>query len=88
MTPIQGSFFYTPESIVFPAVYVIILRKSVFFRIRPIYLLARLRNEQKWKHTISRIYFVLSFTNEHDELCTVKFTNCFDGIIEEIKNYY
>jgi len=33
-------------------------------------------------------YFVLSFTNEHDELCTVKFTNCFDGIIEEIKNYY
>lgn len=33
-------------------------------------------------------YFVLSFTSEHDELCSVKFTNCFDGIIEEIKNYY
>ena len=30
MTPIQESFFYTPESIVFPGVYVIILRKSVF----------------------------------------------------------
>ena len=43
-----------------------------------------LNNPKIMKET--KRYFIVSFESEKKEACTVKFSNCFDGIIDEIKN--